>query len=102
MGYTLSCYAQPTSGVWHHVATVYDKSQTGTKVISLYIDGVLQTPVRQLSTVTNSNAFASNSLYLFSRGGVSNFNASQLDDLRLFNSALTSAQIVQIYKLGAQ
>jgi len=101
-GYTLNCYAQPTSGVWHHFAAIYDKSQTGAKAILLYIDGVLQTPVRQLDTVTNTNAFGSNKLYLFSRGGVSNFNASEVDDLRLFGSALTPAQIAQIYKLGAQ
>lgn len=102
VGYTLNCYAQPTSGVWHHFAAVYDKSQTGAKVISLYIDGVLQTPVRQMNTSTNTNSFGSDNLYLFSRGGVSNFNASQVDDLRLFSSALSASQIAQIYKQGAQ
>jgi len=100
VGYTLSCYTQPTSGVWHHVAAVYDKSQTGTKVISLYIDGVLQTPVLQMNTSTNTNSFGNDPIYLFSRGGVSNFAAGKIDDLRLFNAALTAAQIQQIYQQG--
>ena len=100
VGYTLSCYAQPTSGVWHHIAAVYDKSQAGTGVISLYIDGVLQTPVRQLNTSTNTNGFGSNPIYVFSRGGTSNFAAGKLDDLRVYNAALSAAQIQQIYQQG--
>ena len=98
VGYTLSCYAQPTSGVWHHIAAVYDKSQPGTNAISLYIDGVLQTPLRQMRTSTNTNAFGANPIYLFSRGGASNFSAGNIDDLRLYKTALTVAQIQQIYQ----
>jgi hypothetical protein len=100
VGYTLSCYTQPTSGTWHHFAAVYDKSQTGAKAISLYIDGVLQTPVLQMDTATNTNSFGSNDLYMFSRDGVSNFASGDIDDLRLFSTALTASQISQIYQQG--
>lgn len=100
VGYTLNCYAQPTSGVWHHLAAVYDKSLAGTSAISLYIDGVLQAPVRQLSTATNTNGFGNDSIYLFSRGGTSTFTAGKMDDLRLYNAALTAAQIQQIFQGG--
>ena len=100
VGYTLSCYAQPSSGVWHHIAVVYDKSQAGSSVISLYIDGALQTPKENLDTATNTNAFGDNSFYLFSRGGASEYAAGEVDDLRLYNVALSAAQIQEIYQAG--
>jgi len=27
VGYSVNCYIQPTSGVWHHPAIIYDKTQ---------------------------------------------------------------------------
>src|SRR5579875_1846983 len=100
VGYTMNCYAQPASGVWHHLAVVYDKSQTGTNVISLYIDGVLQSPTSQPRTSTNTNTFGNNPSYLFSRGGTTNFGAGEIDYLRLYSQALTAAQIQAIYQQG--
>lgn len=100
VGYTLNCYRQPSSGVWHHIAAVYDKSQAGPNVISLYIDGVLQSPAVQPYTATNTNFFGSNVSYVFSRGGASQFTSGEIDDLRIYNQALTAAQIGQIYLQG--
>lgn len=99
-GYTLNCYAQPSSGVWHHFAAVYNKGLAGASVVSLYIDGVLQKPVSQPYTVTNSNSFGSNPSYLFSRGGGSNFSAGSIDDLRLYSQALSATQVQQLYAQG--
>ncbi|HEY6272836.1 MAG TPA: Ig-like domain-containing protein [Terriglobales bacterium] len=100
VGYTLNCYNQPSSGAWHHLAVVYDKTKPGSSVISLYIDGVLQTPTRQPDTSTNTNAFGNNPLYLFSRGGTQEYTAGEVDDLRLYNQALSASQIQQIYQQG--
>jgi hypothetical protein len=97
VGYTLSCYAQPSSGVWHHLATVYDKSQSGTNAILFYVDGALQTPSRQLYTATNTNYFGANPSYLFSRGGSQQFGSGEIDDLRIYNRALSASEIQQIY-----
>ncbi len=102
VGFSLNCYAQPSSGVWHHFAAVYDKTQPGSNVVSLYIDGVLQKPVRQLWTATNTNGFAWNNMYLFSRGGKTNFTSGNIEDLRIFGSALSATQIQQIFKSGPQ
>jgi len=101
VGFTLNCYAQPTSGVWHHIAAVYDKSQPAAGVISLYFDGVLQTPKMKLSTARNSNSFGANPLYLFSRGGTQLFGAGEVDDLRIYSVALSASQIQQIYQAGS-
>ncbi len=97
VGYTANCYSQPSSGVWHHLAVVLDKSQTGGDQVAFYVDGVLQTPTRSLYASTNTNNFGNNPIYLFSRGGSTEFSSGMIDDLRLYNSALTAAQIQQIY-----
>ncbi len=99
-GYTINCYAQPSSAGWHHFAVTLDKSQTGTRAVSLYLDGALQSATGQPYTATNTNAFGNNPLYLFSRGGTTGLCAGKVDDLRLFNTALTATQIQQIYAQG--
>jgi len=101
VGYTLNCYAQPSSGVWHHIAVVYDKSHPATSVISLYIDGALQTPKKNLYTATNTNSFGNNALYVFSRGGTQEFNAGEIDDLRLYNRALSATEVQQLFQGGS-
>jgi Concanavalin A-like lectin/glucanases superfamily/Bacterial Ig-like domain (group 2) len=100
-GTTANCYSQPSSGVWHHIALVLDKSQTGGDAVAFYVDGVLQTPSWNLSAATNTNNFGQDPMYLFSRGGTSQFSSGAVDDLRVYNRSLTAAQIQQVYK-GSQ
>src|SRR5271166_3028834 len=97
LGYVANCYSQPPSGVWHHLALVFDKSQTAGDEVKLYVDGVLQTVNRSLHASTNTNNFGNNPIYLFSRAGTTQFNPGMIDDLRIYNSALTAEQIQQIY-----
>jgi hypothetical protein len=98
LGIVANCYSQPSSGVWHHLAVVFDKSRTGGDEIKFYVDGVLQTVNRSLYASTNTNNFGSNPLYLFSRAGATQFNSSMIDDLRIHSSALTDEQIQQLYR----
>ncbi len=100
VGPTENCYSQPSSEVWHHLAAVFDKSQTGGNEIQLYVDGVLQTVNRSLQASTNTNNFANNPIFLFSRAGATEFDSGTVDDLRIYNSALTTSQIQQIYNSG--
>jgi len=99
VGYNLNCYAQPSSGVWHHFAIVYDKSQPASSEVTLYVDGVLQSPKQNYLTSNNTNAFGSNALYVLSRGGSSEYTTGMLDDLRIYNRALSAAEIQQIYNI---
>jgi hypothetical protein len=96
VGYVTNCYNQPSSGVWHHLAVVLDKSQTGGNEVALYVDGALQAPTQNLYASTNTNNFGNNPIYLFSRGGTSYFDSGMVDDFRIYNSALTPTQIQQI------
>src|SRR5271157_1679456 len=97
LGYVANCYSQPSSGVWHHLAAVLDKSQTGGDEVKFYVDGVLQTANRSLHASTNTNNFGNNPVYLFSRAGTTEFTSGMIDDLRIYNSALTAEQIQPIY-----
>ncbi len=97
LGAVANCYSQPSSGIWHHLAVVLDKSQTGGDAVKLYLDGILQTANRSLNASTNTNNFGNNPIYIFSRAGTTEFNSGAIDDLRIYDSALTGEQIQQIY-----
>ncbi|MGH9678758.1 MAG: galactose oxidase-like domain-containing protein, partial [Candidatus Acidiferrales bacterium] len=58
-GYNVKCYVQPTSGVWHHLAVVYDMTQAAASEISLYVDGVLQAAQKQPYSSNNTGSFGS-------------------------------------------
>ena len=101
VGYSTNCYTQPTSGVWHHLAIIYDKTQVASAQTAFYIDGVLQTPTSNHDTAQNTNAFGNNPIYLFSRAGSQFFNAGEMDDLRIYNRALSANEIQQLYQSGS-
>ena len=96
-GYNIKCYAQPTSGVWHHLAVVYDMSQAAANEVNLYIDGVLQTALSQTFNSNNTGTFGNYPLYLFSRAGTSSFSGGQMDDLQLYNRALSATEMKQVF-----
>jgi hypothetical protein len=97
LGYSTNCYSQPSSGVWHHLALVFDKTKTGGDEVKFYVDGILQAVNRCLNATTNTNAFGNNPTYVFSRAGATQFSSGIIDDLRIYSSALTATQIQQIY-----
>ncbi len=100
-GTSANCYTQPSSGQWHHLAVVYDKSQTGGDAVSFYVDGVLQNPTWNLASVTNTNDFGKEPMYLFSRADSSLFSSGTVKDLQIYNRALQGGEVQQIYN-GAQ
>src|SRR5271165_1500806 len=101
-GITANCYAQPSSGVWHHLAVAFDKSQTGGDQISLYVDGVLQNPAWNLSSATNTDKFGNDPVYLFSQTGSSQLSSGKIRDLRIYGQALTGEEIQQVYAGSGQ
>ena len=100
VGSTANCYTQPSSGVWHHLAVVLDKSRTGGNEVQFYVDGVLQPVSWNLRASTNTNNFGADPIYLFSRAGTTQFDSGAIDDFRIYDQALTAAQIRQIYNSG--
>jgi len=96
-GITANCYSQPSSGVWHHLAVVYDKTQTGGDEVRLYVDGELQNPAWNAASATNTNDFGKNRIHLFSRAGSSLFSSGTVKDLCVYGRALQGEEIQQIY-----
>jgi hypothetical protein len=92
-GLSINCFRQPTSGVWHHLAAVFQKSSSGRNEVALYVDGVAQTPTRRYATANNTDKFGQNSLYLFSRAGTQQFTAGIIDEMRVYNRALSRSEI---------
>lgn len=99
-GYNIKAYSQPGGGVWHHIVVIYDKSQGAATEVTLYLDGVLQTG-SLFYTADNSNAFGNNPFYLFSRGGSQYFGSGVIDEMRIYNRAITAAEVSQLYGAGS-
>ncbi|HVU34686.1 MAG TPA: LamG-like jellyroll fold domain-containing protein [Opitutaceae bacterium] len=85
-------------GAWHHVAFV-NESDTSHK---LYVDGVLSTTSTSAWTYDDSNAedmeigrFADNT------NGIYYYFAGQIDDARLYQSALSASDISDLYTQAA-
>ncbi len=83
-------------GNWHHFVAVADK--LADEVI-LYVDGqtisYITTNVGVWPTVDNTNAFEIGS----SGAGTNKFNGS-IDNVSLYNRALTASEVYQLYRLG--
>ena len=80
-------------GNWHHLVG----TQNG-NVTSLYVDGILNSTdsTNTITTVSNSNAFTIGARYVPD----SYFNG-QIDDVRVFNYALTANQVKTLLNEGA-
>ncbi len=75
-------------GSWHHVAMTWG---SGTNFYG-YVDGV------QVASGTDSGTRTSN-IYIGRVDGSYYFNGS-IDDVRIYNRALTAAEVLQLYNLG--
>jgi N-acetylglucosamine-6-sulfatase len=83
-----------TDGVWRHAVLTWDKA---TDEVKAYVDGV-----QDGSTLTNMSNFIgniTNEVKIGAQGisGGSNFFEGQIDDVRIYNKALTQAEINSIY-----
>lgn len=87
---------KPTTGVWYHVAGVYDSTAN---TIELYVNGVSQgtTPLPSSFKATGSTIIGRN----LSDGLATDFFKGALDDVRFFDRPLTSADVNDLVALGA-
>ena len=81
-----------TDGVWHHVALTYDGGST----VKLYVDGLLDA-----SSAFGYNTVLTGNLYLGSPvGGNTNHFAGLLDEVVIFNRALSAAEVATDFADG--
>ncbi len=94
-------FARPSAGVWHHYTFVLDTTQPGATEITPYVDGQLVSYTQNGFTGTGAGNFANSTLYLMSRGGSSLFGAGDLDEVAIYNQALSASTISAHYLAGA-
>jgi len=85
---TNSAFATISDNNWHHLATTYDGIQ-----INVYLDGILVAITSHPGTITNT-------AYDYVIGYFNNsYWQGNIDELRIYKTALTGSQIFQLYKL---
>ena len=90
-------FTRPSAGAWHHYAIVLNTaSLVPTQVITVYVDGKAVSVTKGSSGILAGN-FANSTLNFMSRAGSSLFGKGILDEVAIYNEALTAAQIAQHY-----
>ena len=80
---------------WHHVAFTFTSN-----TLALYVDGVVETAQKNVDGTVNSLFDANSALTIGSIGNPLLYFAGLTDDVRVYNRALTTTEITQLYKLG--
>ena len=83
----LTVGAGATDGHWHHIAMTWQKNAS----FKSYLDGKL---VASRNATANANLpVISNGAFIGSSGGASDFTNGSIDEVRIYNAALTQANI---------
>jgi prepilin-type N-terminal cleavage/methylation domain-containing protein len=88
----------PSLGTWHYLVEVLPAGQTNFNSVLLYLDGNLLTNCYTSSQTVNTNATSGLAIGEIP-GGYDKFNGL-LDDLRIYNRALSAAQVAAMYNGG--
>jgi len=83
---------------WHHIVETVSISNSNCS-ISMYIDGVLENSVVTPGDITAS-LHGSYKTYFGSSDGNMNYYRGNMDELRIYNSILTTSEITQLYTYG--
>jgi PKD repeat protein len=89
-------FTRPSAGAWHHYAIVLNTTATASQQILVYVDGQ-PVSITKGSSGTGAGSFANSTLNFMSRNGSSLFGRGVLDEVALYNQALTTTQIAQHY-----
>lgn len=98
IGFNTGCFARPTAAAWHHFVIILDKAQTTNEVLSMYIDGVSQSATSRPNTSNNTGNFGSQPLYIMSRANTTLFGAGKMDDVRIYNRAISATDVGVLYE----
>ena len=90
-------FNRPSANAWHHYAIVFDSTATASQQVIPYVDGAAVSYVK-LNSGTGAGNFANSTLYFMSRNASSLFGNGSLDEVALYNRALTAAEISAHFK----
>jgi hypothetical protein len=91
-GYNQLLFPRPSAGVWHHYAFVLDKSVAAGNQITPYVDGT-RVAYTKVTNAPNTNTFGNNNLFFMSRLGTMLFGSGMMDEVSIFNRALSAAEV---------
>lgn len=96
-------FARPSTGVFHHYALILDRTQAANSQIGpLYMDGVARSlQQNQTPAADITGNFVNSTLYFMSRATTSLRLAGTLDEVALYNRALTAQEVLDHYEAGA-
>jgi hypothetical protein len=95
-GYSAVCFDQPPPSsplTWHHFVAVLDKSQGQGSEVALWMDGAPANTINSVQSADNTNHFGNRLLHLLSRKGTMDFCPAAIDELKIFNRAVSTAEI---------
>jgi|GEM_PF-852218 len=90
-------FVRPSAGVWHHYAFVFNSGAAAAQQVIPYVDGAPVTYTKANSG-TGAGNFANSTLYFMSRGSSSLFGAGSLDEVAIYNRALSAAEVSAHFK----
>jgi YD repeat-containing protein len=94
-------FTRPSANVWHHYAIVFNTKATGSQQVIPYVDGSAVSYVKEDSG-TGAGAFANSTLYFMSRAASSRFGKGNLDEVAIYNRALTATEVLNHYRAASQ
>ncbi len=90
----------PTAGVWYHIVLVKDTNLANPYKNKIYINGSEATYIYR-GTPTGFTPTTNSTTIGRSNGSSAGYFSGQIDDVRIYNYALTPEQIKQVYNNGA-
>jgi tetratricopeptide (TPR) repeat protein len=97
-GYEFSSITALSSGKWNHIVVICDGSEN---VVRFYINGDLVSEGRsEISRIKNSLLIGEASIGVWNDNvnGLQRFFKGQIDDVAIFNHALSEEEVLQLYK----
>jgi hypothetical protein len=90
-----------TTGAWHHVAVTYNGNGLASG-ITMYVDGVSQSAYVASDFLSSSTIRVSTDLYIgVDVPGVGDEFGGKMDDARVYNRALSAAEITTLYNYSS-
>ncbi len=87
-------FTRPSAGAWHHYAFAIDTTAPAASQITPYVDGQSVT-YQKADNGTGAPAFAKSNLYFMSRAAGFLNGAGDLDEVALYNRALSGATVAE-------
>lgn len=99
-GYNIGCFTRFPANSWVLVTQVLDMNSVSAEQ-KVYYNGILQSTAFQMSSSDNTNAFGNLPFNIMARDASSLFARDKISDFRIYDHALSQAEIAELYRTDA-